>query len=228
MEQLLRPIAGAVLLVGLMSSASASTVSISSQLAYNGSNDAPIFATIAPDAFTPTFVQSVIGSIPNVERSPYETNTVGANTAYSVLSPGGDPAPGSSATYNLYGATKFTILWGSPDTYNHITFYSGLLGTGSVLSTDGASGVDYIGTDTVCNPGLCNQLAWDLVSFSSTSGIGSVVLSDAGTAAFEYGLAPLPPQGPGTVPLPAAVWLFGSVVAGAAGASRLRRKRKAA
>ena len=216
-------IAGTLVLSGLANSADAATVTIGSELFYNGSNDAPIYSTVAPDAFIPLFTPSISGSSGGVTRSPYETNAIGADTAYSVLSPGGQPSPGSSATYNLYGATNFTILWGSPDTYNHITFYSGLLGSGNVLSTaGGSSGTDFIGSDTGCYTTTCNRFAWDLVFFSSSLPIGSVVLSNDGTAAFEYGLAPI------NTPLPAAVWLFGTVIAAAAGASRMRRRAKAA
>ena len=177
------------MLSGLANSADAATVTIGFKSFYNGSNDAPIYSTVAPDAFIPLFTPSISGSSSGVTRSPYETNTIGAGTAYSVLSPGGQPSPGSSATYNLYGATNFTILWGSPDTYNHVTFYSGLLGSGSVLSTTGISGTDYIGSDTGCYTTTCKQFGWDLASFSSSLPIGSVVLSNDGTAAFEYGLA---------------------------------------
>src|SRR5664280_1670649 len=117
-------IAGALLLCGLVSGASASTVTISSQSFYSGSNDAPLYSVPLPNDSTPNFTLSVVGSNSG-ERSPYQTNSGTAPTtqAYSVLSPGGQSAPGSTAIYNLQGATTFQVLWGSPDIYNHITFY---------------------------------------------------------------------------------------------------------
>jgi hypothetical protein len=221
-------IGGALLLCGVASGANAATVTIGSELAYSGSNDAPLYFVVAPDASTPLFTPAVTGSIDGVQRSPYQTNSGSAPTTqpYSVLSPGGQASPGSSATYNLGGATNFTILWGSPDDYNFITFYSGALGTGSVLSTSGVNLVNFTGLDAACYVSTCDRLAWDLVTFNSSAAIGSVVLSDSGQAAFEYGLSPIGTALP--TPLPAAVWLFGTVIAGAAGASRLRRQRKAA
>lgn len=222
-------IAGALLLCGLASGANASTVTIGSESYYSGSNDAPLYSVQLPNDSTPIFVLSTTGSADGVERSPYQTNSGTAPTTqpYSVLSPGGDG--GSSATYNLQGATSFQVLWGSPDTYNHITFYSAADGTGSVYSTSGASTVDYIGSDTACYAGpatTCKSLGWDLITFSSALGIGSVKLSDSGQAAFEFGLAPI--HNDINTPLPAAIWLFGTVIAGAAGGARLRRQRKAA
>jgi hypothetical protein len=206
-----------IVLFGVASGANA--VTFTENFYNSGSNpNAPVFSTVAPTSFTPTFAQNVTGSIGGVERSPYETNTDGfTGTAYSVLAAGGH-AGGSTATYNLLsGATSFQILWGSPDSYNHIQFWTGANGTGTQTT--------FSGTDLVCF-GFghnCNQLAWDVVTFSFT-GIGSIVLIDDGDAAFEYGLNGVP----SSTPLPGALWLFGTVVAGAAGASRLRRQRKAA
>jgi hypothetical protein len=219
-------IAGALLLYGLASGANAATVTVSSESFYSGANDAPLYSVQLPNDSTPIFVLSTTGSVGGVERSPYQTNSGTAPTTqpYSVLSPGGDT--GSSATYNLAGATSFQVLWGSPDVYNHITFYSGPDGTGSVYSTTGAGGLGYIGSDTACYASTCQQLGWDLITFTSALGIGSVKLSDSGQAAFEFGLAPI--GNAINSPLPAAIWLFGTVIAGAAGGARLRRRRKAA
>jgi hypothetical protein len=218
MMRLRNSLAAGAMLCAAAGSAHATTVSIDSELVYNGSNNAPVFGTVAPVLFTPLFNQNQVGSVSGVTRSPYETNTNGTTlTAYSVLSAGGQPGPGSSATYNV-SSTSFEILWGSPDTYNFATFYSGANGTGSVIGS-------FSGASLSCYPTTCNSLAWDDVVFGSTGGsIGSVVLADSGQAAFEFGLNPARIGG---TPLPAAVWMFGSVIAGAAGVSRLRRKAKA-
>jgi len=210
-------LAAGLAILGFAGAANAATVvTIDSETVYNGSNDAPIFGTVAPTyPTTGNFQLAISGdALPNA-RSPYELNTVGADTPYSVLSYGGDS--GSSATYDLNNSTSFEILWGSPDTYNYATFYDGLGGTGNVIGT-------FSGASLVCYPSTCNRLAWDDVVFKSTGGgIGSVVLSDSGTAAFEYGLNPASIVNP--TPLPAAAWLFGTVIAGAAGAARLRRRK---
>jgi hypothetical protein len=198
--------------------ASASAVTFTENFYDPSTNpNAPVYSTVAPSNFTPTFTLNATGSIDGVERSPYQTNTDGHNgTAYSVLAPGGQVGS-ATATYNLLAnATTFNILWGSPDDYNHIQFWSGANGTGSLLAT-------VSGNNLFCFNNNCHDLAWDIVTFSF-SGVGSIRLIDDGTAAFEYGLNGVP----SSTPLPGALWLFGTVVAGAAGASRLRRQRKTA
>jgi hypothetical protein len=222
-------IAGALMLAGMACGANASTVTFSEISWTSGSPNAPVLSIVPADSFTPLYTPSTTGSIlPGVQRSPYEDNSgPSANTAYSVLSPGGNDPGGSSATYNLFGNTSFQFLWGSPDDYNHITFYDGAGGTGNVISITGA-GTDINGSELACYvANNCNRLHWVFVTFLSDTPLGSVVLSDNGTAAFEFGLVQ-PNREVGTTPLPAAVWLFGTVVAGAFGGSRLRRRRKAA
>lgn len=212
-------LAAGLAILGFAGSANATTVGITSQFVYDGSNQAPIFATVAPDSFTPTFTLAASGSSDGVERSPYQTNT-DPTTPYSVLSPGGQPSPGSSATYNLGGSNTFEILWGSPDNYNFVDFYSGANGGGTLLATFSNGDL----TCAACNLNSGTSIGWDDVLFTSQGGgIGSVVLRDTGQAAFEYGLNPaaIIPQ----TPLPAAAWLFGTVIAGAAGAARLRRRK---
>jgi hypothetical protein len=182
-----------------LQSGNAATISITSQT-FTG--NAPVEGTPTPasSSGSPTFVQSVTGSIPNVELSPYAFNSNGtANAPYSVISPGSVGA--GDAIYNIGNSSTFTLLWGSPDTYNVVQFYSGANGTGSLLSTTGASTNSYIGSDLACYTTTCTQTLFDLVTFTYDSGnIGSVKLIDTGQAAFEYGIA--------ATPLPAALPLF--------------------
>lgn len=206
-------------------SANATTINVSEN-AYNppGNVNAPLYFTVAPNDSTPTFVQNVSGSISGVERSPYEDNTNGlAGALYSVLAPGGQSGP-ASATYNFSeGTTVFALLWGSPDLYNNVAFYTGADGTGTQIGiTTFGSTMD--GSQTSCYSTTCNGLGWDVVTFTADGSIGSVVLTDTGQAAFEFGLRVGTNQG--ETPLPAAFWLFGTVIAGAAGASRMRRRRQ--
>jgi hypothetical protein len=213
-------------LCGFIGSAHAVTVSENSWTA--GQPNAPLYFTVVPNASTPVFVLSTTGSSSGNQRSPYELNTDGfANAAYSVLAPGssGQAASTASATYALNGATTFAILWGSPDSYNQVDFYSSTNGTGSPMAS-------YTGSSLTCFPSTCNGLAWDVVTFTSPDApFGSVVLTDnangnsaVATPAFEYGLEV--GGNNSQAPLPAAFWLFGTVIAGTAGASRMRRRRR--
>jgi hypothetical protein len=221
-------IAAVMALCGFIGSAHAVTYSENPWTA--GQPNAPLYFTVVPDASTPVFVLSTTGSVSGNQRSPYENNTNGfANAAYSVLAPGGasQTAATASATYNINN-TIFALLWGSPDSYNEVQFYSaagGAGGGGSLMAT-------YTGANLACFIGnTCNQLTWDVVTFSSDTPFGSVVLTDnsngsttVATPAFEYGLRVGTNQG--ETPLPAAFWLFGTVIAGTAGASRMRRRRR--
>jgi hypothetical protein len=174
----------------------------------------------SPFSSTGNFQQSVTGGdIPDasgfgrVRLSPYAFNTDGLATtgAYSALGAGPDPpnSPNGSATYNI-NAPGVELLWGSPDSYNQATFFPEPNGMGMPLGTfTGADlGVPSLGT------------LFSLVTFFASSGdIGSVMLSNSGSAAFEFG-------GPNPVPLPPAIYSFGSVLVGAFWLAR--RKRRAA
>ena len=214
-------IAAVMALCGFIGSAHAVTFSENSWTA--GQPNAPLFFTVVPDAFAPVFIPTITGSSSGNYLSPYALNTDGfANAAYSVLAPGSSGQSGSAtATYNLNGATTFAVLWGSPDAYNGVQFYSDPNGVTPL-------GPLYTGASLACfGAGTCNGLAWDVVTFTSTTPFGSVILSDNGTPAppaFEFGLEVGSNQS--QAPLPAAFWLFGTVIAGTAGASRMRRRRQ--
>jgi hypothetical protein len=215
-------------LCGFIGSAHAVTFSENSWTA--GAPNAPLYFTVVPDGSTPVFVLSTTGSSSGNQRSPYELNTDAfTNAAYSVLAPGssGQSTATATATYNLNSATVFALLWGSPDTYNEVQFYSGANAGGSLMAT-------YTGASLACFTGnTCNGLAWDVVTFTTASNaaFGSVVLTDnpngsgtVATPAFEFGLRVGTNQS--EAPLPAALWLFGTVIAGTAGAARMRRRRR--
>lgn len=195
-----------------------------------GQPNAPLYFPVAPDSYSPVFAVET-GSSDGNYRSPYQLNTDSNGGAfYDVLAPGSSGQTGSaSATYNLNSATVFALLWGSPDTYNQVQFWSGAGGTGTLLDA-----TTYTGASLQCyGNSSCTQYAWDVVTFTAGAGqsFGSVVLTDVGnnggangTPAFEYGLRVGSNQS--EAPLPAAFWLFGTVIAGAAGASRMRRRRQ--
>src|SRR6185437_10541767 len=142
-----------------------------------------------PSAFTPTFTQNFFGNdLPGGARSPYEDNGAGFELIpYSVLSPGhvNDPIPGSNATYNLNGSTGFSILWGSPDSYNHLEIFD--QSNALVGITNIGNGTDLNGTQLPCfGAGSCTNLHWVVLTFTGETALGKFVLSDNGTAAFEF------------------------------------------
>jgi hypothetical protein len=116
---------------------------------------------------------------------------------------------GGSATYNFAGpATGLSLLWGSPDSYNTLTFFSGLNGTGTDLFSI---------TGSLLN---IQTYGHDLVDFTMTGGtFESVVLASSGNA-FEF--ADL--QDALATPLPAAFPLFAGGL-GMVGFFARRKKR---
>jgi len=168
-------------------------------------------------------MQSVTGNVPpagvaTVRLSPYAMNTDGLATtgAYSVLGAaqaGVGPFTGT-ATYNI-NAPSADLLWGSPDPYNEVTFFSEPGGMGTNLGS-------FNGTDLACFITSCHQESFDLVTFAASSGdIGSLMVSNSMNAmgnapAFEF-------AGPDPVPLPPAIYLFGSVLGGAFWLARRKR-----
>jgi hypothetical protein len=207
--------------------ANADTVSISSETDY-GTGAVPLEGDAAPADSSGTYATGVFGNDggSSIARSPYIDNTPfysdsspstsGPGLYYNVISAGGGSS--GSATYNLGGATTFTFLWGSPDTYNVVTFWSGANGGGTQLFTTGASGNTFIGSDLGCYATTCGSTSAALVTFTASvaGSIGSVELADTGAAAFEFGTV---------TPLPAALPLFATGL-GALGLLGWRRKRK--
>ena len=237
MRSLYRSASAAALAVGLLwafsQGASAATVSITAE-DYEGTP--PLVDTPTPASFSGNFLQIVTSGQGGVNASPYSGYTGVTGAAFSVLGAGNNGSPIGSATYNV-NSSSFTLLWGSPDPWNQVEFFSGQDGTGSSLGT-------FTSTDLDCYAGLsgaCHDRAWDLVTFTASSGdIGSVVLSNADIIAFEFGILPgsttpppggtTPPPGGttsppvGTTPLPGAIYLFGSVLGGAFWLGRRKRR----
>jgi hypothetical protein len=219
MSSLYRSASVAALVVGLIwafsQGAIAATVTITSE---DFTGNAPLEGTPAPTSQSGNFLQSVTGSIAGVQLSPYAFNTgtgpdgsaAAMNAPYSVLDAGGGPV--SSATYDV-NSSSFTLLWGSPDSYNQVDFFSGANGMGSNLG-------EFSRTNLACGSSTCNQTGFDLVTFAASGGnIGSVKLTDSTTAAFEYGI----PASVAATPLPGAIYLFGSVLGGAFWLGRRKR-----
>jgi hypothetical protein len=178
----------------------------------------PVAASFAPGLFHQTLYVSVSG----VYRSPYE-NAVPPNSqgfGYGV-NPYSSVQGGGTATFNTGLANALSLLWGSPDSYNTLQFWSGANGTGSLLYS-------IIGTL------LVQTYGHDQVNVATTSLFQSVVLI-SGTNAFEFAGLSASCNGvscrgdsPNPTPIPGAAFLMGSVLAGGAGFSAWRRRRKTA
>lgn len=154
-------------------------------------------------------------SVPGSYRSPFENfaapHTIpGAYLTAPFTAIGATGVP-SSATYDFGSAqTSLVALWGSPDAYNTLQFWSGLGGAGSLLAT-------FTGSDL-----SIQGFGHDLVTFLAEGAetFQSVVLSSTG-AAFEFAAVEQ-----NAVPLPAALPLFGTGLGLLAYVGRRRKKRR--
>ena len=194
--------AGVFALAGMTTGASAAVI-----IASEDSTTLPATAFVTvPNSTTGPFTLAAVGTIEGVQRSPWGDLDP---RPYSVLSPGGTGP--SSATYNQgAGTLTFSFLWGSPDSYNVVEFWSGVGATGALLGS-------FTGSSLTPPPPLGS--GFDFVTFLSDTAIGSVRLVDLGPAAFEFANV-------SQTPLPAALPLFVAGL-GAFGVAGLRRKRKA-
>jgi hypothetical protein len=203
-------IAGVMALCSVPHDASAATVSIFSQ------NTGPLpsaglIVNPAPSSTSGNVIYPETGSLANRYRSPFEeygspgTITQGyENVPYTTI---GSFAAGS-ATYNFASAMDtLVILWGSPDSYNTLDFWSGQNHTGTLLGS-------FTGSQLAVQ-----TYGYDLVTFISALGFESVVLSSS-NAAFEF--ADLQ----ASAPLPAALPLFATGL-GVMGYLARRRKKRA-
>jgi hypothetical protein len=204
---------GTLALTALAGTANADSISITSQ---DFVGNAPLEGAPTPASTTGLF-QNTTGSITGVTLSPYAFNTglgpdgsaAATSAVYSVLNLGGSSSP-ATAIYNI-NDTTFSMVWGSPDLYNEVQFYSGLNGSGSLIDViGGATITNYTGANLACYGTTCTQTLFDLLTFTDTGGlIGSVILTDTSSAAFEYTIVPNANQFSST-PLPGAIWLFAS------------------
>lgn len=192
MKWLLSSTAVLTVAFALVSSANATTVFISSESTTMPTDN------LMPAA-DPGAVDEKNGE--TINQSGNALNPFNNTTSqYSVLNegPASMTVPLASAFYDAPGgaATTFTIDWGSPDSYNTVTFFAGLDGTG------GQIGTPFTGCSLVLNH--CTSGGFDVVTFSTMGGTyGSVELSDTNQAAFEFADVALTPI-PAALPLAAA------------------------
>jgi len=167
------------------------------------------------------------GSSPDIYRSPFENVAIGSpngNGGYVLT--GYDSLPytsvqaNSTATYTFTSLeTSLSLLWGSPDSYNYIAFYSGPNGTGYEDIIYG-------------NALLLQTYGHDQVTLNlGGESFESVVFASIGSNAFEFANlqatgGPLNQLGPlQSTPLPAALPLFAGGL-GIIGFLARGRKRK--
>jgi hypothetical protein len=210
-------IVGAFVVCASSYDASATTVGISSQDIVNlppiGSIVDP---TPAPGPFTfGSVLTGLTGpSVGGRYRSPFEDysfpNTIPPGYLSVPYTSIGSFGPGSAA-YNFNSPqTTLVALWGSPDSYNILTFYNGLNGTGAPEGT-------FIGNDL-----LIQGNGHDLVTFLATGGTFLSVVLSSNQAAFEF--AGVDSQ----TPLPAALPLFATGLGVIGYFSAWRRKKSMA
>ena len=200
-------IALGVLLIVLPSAAQA--ISFTQNVADFTSNPGPTI-NLTPTSSSLWTIQTV--SVGGSYRSPFENFTPAGSQGPGYGNEFASIQLGGSALYNFAGPKNlFSILWGSPDAYNTLSFYSGINGTGSLLLSLTGSNllIQTFGHDLL-------QIDFDNQFFES------VVLTTASNA-FEY--TNLQVSDVTAVPIPPALPLFAAGL-GALGLLGWRRKVK--
>ena len=187
-------------------------------LGSGGGTSGGITVSMSPDG------QAVVGASSGLYAPPFLSNNNG------VLF--GDSTNGQDATtYLTSGSTGSTagakvtlvfptselymgLLWGSVDAFNTLTFFNGSALVGSVTGANvfaGANGDQGVSGTFYVN--INSDTAFDTVVATSTD------------HAFEFDNVSFDVRNQGQTPLPASVWLFGSVLAGSGLFFRRRRIR---
>jgi hypothetical protein len=189
-------------------------------LGSTGGTSNGVTVTFSPDAAA---VQGTTGTY----AEPYLSSNQGASFGQSN---GPDTTPyltsGSTGSYANAAVTLtfptaetyLGLLWGSVDNYNTLTFYNGLTPIGTVTSASfdaGANGDQGVNGTYYVNITLTDEAFTSVVATSTQY-------------AFEFDdvsyNSTLSHSNLNEAPLPAAVWLFGSVLAGSGLVMRRRRK----
>ena len=164
---------------------------------------------ITPTSSTGTVALETL-SIPGITRSPFEnfnaTPGPGYGSAYTSINIG-------SALYSFNTPENtLSIFWGSPDSFNTLSFYASKDGTGTPLFSLTGSLL------------LIQTYGHDLVNFQTLDGFFNSVVLSSTDYSFEFtNLSASDP--PEVVPLPGALPLFATGL-GALGLLGWRRTKK--
>jgi hypothetical protein len=174
-----------------------------------------------PSATTPV-VGVHTGTSVGAYRDPFEGTAQAGITPF--LSIQGTPTTGSATFNYLTGANQFSLIWGSVDTYNQIVFSGGnIVGsitvTGAQIpTTTPSAGHDFVTISM--DPGKL----FTTVTLLNNPGINAFEIDNV-TACLRAGDVCAPLQN--TTPIPAALPLFATGIAGVGGLLGWRKKKKA-
>ena len=177
-----------------------------------------VTVSISPDG------QAVQGAASGLYAPPVLSNNNGVlfgdNTngpdATTYLTSGSDGHTAGAQVTLVFPTSELYmgLLWGSVDPFNTLTFYNGATPLGIVTGTDvfaGANGDQGVNGTFYVN--INSDTAFDRVVATSSD------------YAFEFDNVSFDVRNQGQTPLPASVWLFGSVLAGSGLFFRRRRIR---
>jgi hypothetical protein len=206
-------LASTVAICCLTVQANASTVTIVSQNSADFVTNPPDQAQVALIGLSGTVYNDITGSSSGNDRSPFENNaTPGSGVGTWYLNQY-DAVQGNSSGYvNVALSNTMTMLWGSPDTYNSISFCTGTDGGGTCTLGAYVAGV------------LPITYGHDLITFDTTFTFTSILFA-SGQNALEFADLTTNFNQAGSTPLPAALPLFAGGL-GVMGLLARRRKRK--
>lgn len=199
-------------ILALAISTSANAVTVSNLEDHN----VPVSQPVNPTALTASNVlYNLVGSTGD-HRTPFDNVGDPAYTYTSVQGGG----------YGIWSFSSpmlaLSLIWGSPDSYNKIEFFSSADGSGSAFATV---------LNSMINPAGPTALSNALVLISALGQSFQSVKLSSGSNAFEFaGLTGCATDNcrdpaPGETPVPGAALLMGSVLAGGAGFGAWRRRR---
>jgi PEP-CTERM motif len=198
-------------------------------LALGGSGGVSTYVGSISVSFSPD-AQVVQGAAAGLYAPPVLSNnngvlfgdpTNGADTTKYITSGSTGSFAGAQAVLTFPGLEKYMgLLWGSVDRYNTLTFYSG--GTGGTLLGSVTGGDVFAGANG--DQGVNGTF---YVNINSDTPFDTVVATST-QYAFEFDNVSFNVRNQNLVPLPASLWLFGSVLAGSGLFFGRRRKRQSA
>lgn len=168
---------------------------------------------LVPSSGGDTVFNSIAGSSSGTDRSPFENQATDGSGAGDWALRHYDAVQGGSQGYvNVALSNTMTMLWGSPDTYNTISFCTGAGGAGSCTVGAYVAGV------------LPVTFGHDLITFTTDFTFSSILFA-TGQNALEFADVSTSFTQAGSTPLPAALPLFAGGL-GVMGLLARRRKRK--